>query len=109
MIVVHKYALPFHRVGAGVRFDIELPRGARFLCCAVQHDEPVTWWEVDPAEPMTDRSFVLYHTGQQFASWLRRTYLGMLMSNDGGTWIGHLYEINAPTGVFRSELNRGPY
>ncbi len=95
MTVVHKYPIPFRRVAPGMRFALELPRDARFLSCAIQHDDPVTWWEVDPDKGTVTRYFAYFHTGQSFAP-ASRTYLGMLMSNDGGTWIGHLYELHPP-------------
>lgn len=81
-------------------FTVDVPKGAVFLSVQTQHGEPMMWWLVDPTAAKEKRVFDVVGTGWDFDP-TGLTFLGTYQV-DGGTFVFHLFERNAP-----GRVNRG--
>ena len=71
---------------------IEMPKGARPLCVAMQHDQPCLWAMVDPTAPTEPREFRLAGTGHDLPDVLRNVrYIGTFQMH-GGALVFHLFD-----------------
>jgi hypothetical protein len=74
-----------------------LPKGAKFLSCHPQRDEPCLWFLADYEDPgrvcsleYELRVFSTYMTGHRFLA-KRREFLGTVLMHDG-TFVIHVFE-----------------
>jgi len=85
-VVVYKYELT-----SGVNtFDI--PEGAQTLCVQEQNDVICLWALVDNERPTVQRTFIIYHTGQEIRVKAVKAYIGTVQIN-GGYLVSHIFEI----------------
>lgn len=77
-----------YQIGLNRRPGISMPRGAKILHLALQHDEPHIWAMVDPAADHEERQFAVWGTGHEIDT-AGLTYVGT-WQKDGFVW--HLFE-----------------
>lgn len=88
---VWKYPIP---LTAGVS-TFQIPEGARFLHCAEQGESICLWFEVRPAETLTQqRSFRIFGTGDPSIP-DHLTYVGTALLS-AGSLVFHVYEVMYP-------------
>lgn len=75
--------------------EIELPKGAQILDIDVQHGLPVMWALVDPTEEKEKRRFHTTGTGHPIHDPGALKHVGSYQL-DGGSFVGHLFEVVAP-------------
>lgn len=81
-----------------VPLQYSLPKGAKFLSCHLQRDEPCLWFMVDYEDPgdyalpveYELRVFSTYMTGHRFSD-RRREFLGTILMHNG-TLVIHVFE-----------------
>lgn len=72
MSIIYKY--DFGNANRNVLFDMELPRGAKFLKVAVRDETTYCWWQITERGPFFDgvdtktRTFLIIGTGWSFPS-----------------------------------------
>lgn len=84
-------------INVNATLQYSLPKGAKFLSCHLQRDEPCLWFLADYEDPRRAcpleyelRVFSTYMTGHRFLD-KKREFLGtVLMSN--GTFVVHVFE-----------------
>ncbi len=87
-LVVWKIAL-----GAGLN-EIELPKGAKVLSVALQHDAPQMWFICNPAAEKEKREFLFVGTGHEFAA-DNYKFVGTLTTDDKA-FVFHVFEKMSP-------------
>jgi len=81
---IHKYPL--------IGYEVQLPRGAKFLSVQRQYEVPVVWAEVDPTGPMVSRRLHIVGTGWMFDP-TGLVYIGTLQDGD---LVWHYYLSEGP-------------
>lgn len=103
--VIYKYLL----TPTAERQILSLPRGATFICFAIQYESLFTlWFLVDPSESRTtDRTFKIVGTGHSFpASNLH--HLATAMTADTA-YVWHLFEERVEVGLADLEKDKDAY
>lgn len=87
MRAVWKFPIPLE---VGDR-EFELPTIAKFLCFAILDCGPAAWFEVNPANPKSKRTFRIFGTGHAVQE--NYHHLGTaLQPGPEMTYVWHLYE-----------------
>jgi hypothetical protein len=84
MITIHKY-----RFKIDTAIHIKMPVGANILNVGVQDGWPTMWAIVNTEQPIADRNFYIYATGQNMDEMFGHDYIATLQLN-GFVW--HIFE-----------------
>lgn len=73
--------------------NILMPKGAKIIHVDAQNDVPCIWALVDAKEDTESRSFLIHGTGHNIEYPLSRiNHIGSFQL-DGGSFVGHVFEI----------------
>ena len=83
MKTIYKYLVPQQ-----TKFELEIPRGSKFLTLQKQNNSQAIWFEVDTEEKKMRIKFEIYGTGWNLNSSMDKQYLGTFVD---GAYVWHLY------------------
>jgi len=97
---IWKYSIPL-KESEGLRarqFSIQLPKHAKILSVAAQHNEPVMWVAIQEDlsyPPLEPHDFILCETGRVMPkdpTSILTTFIGTILLDDGA-YVLHIFEI----------------
>lgn len=89
-MVIYKFNVGLEFKG---KFTVSIPKGSKFLSMALQGNEAVMWWMVNPDEPWVNREFAVYGTGFKIEEDLG--LLHFLGTIQFGIFVFHVFEVLA--------------
>lgn len=88
---VWKYPIPEFNELEEDCFTVQMPQYAEILTVQTQYGKPCIWALVDPAAPLTSRTFRVAGTGHGLVYDLMK-YVGTFQLQ-AGKFIGHVFEV----------------